>query len=772
MGSGGSKQKSKPGSNRGSDKRKQLLKTLGGHTGGINCMDISASGSYLLTGSDDRTARIWDLVTYENKVVLEGHSGYISCCKIWKDRFALTGSVDKTIRKWNVFSGNCVLKMEMHRGIVNTLLPFGIYLLSASYDRTVICWNVDTGQAARVLRGHKQSILPMLYVKTAEHNPMGAEDIDRNKDALITGSMDCTAKIWSIHSGTSLRTFRGHKGAILCLSMDRDKKYLYTGSTDFSIKKWNLASGTLLKSFKGHEGSVICLEMNQKLLYSASVDSTARCWVAEFGDTTRKYSGHEHMISDMKYHKGLLITSSGDNTVRVFDAKSGSLKRTFKGHKYAVNCIMAVDSMIFSASYDGTIRIWNIRDLIREKLSVDESCSSLASSEPSVIEGRATGSDVSIRNGRTVYNTKQTREDHDNESIPMSTFKIEKEESRHRTENGNFSRQKRKGTKTSNKIAPMGTQNNNNNNGIQCPSTDNLLDENDLVGNIMDNSAIGTANEQISRSNSTASYHDAKEVWEESVSVKSGSNRIESSNKGRLPKILSQLSRSSTKASLFSTPDNATRNSSYIKESDIQLHSASTFRTNSISISLPSSSDSSRAPTSKNAHNRESSDVSRKRVKTEESELPKNGSVNEKTPSRMSSADLALVDEEMRMIAVETDSTSTGYHSDKSSPQSPNQIDKKQQLPLTGKRSVLKSRLKSSIPSPVAERSAPKRSNAGKPSLWAPCSNSTESNNNTKSRKFPRSVGSRRSNNSIRSSKTPLTPKERERLENEILKMS
>lgn len=49
------------------------------------------------------------------QVVLEGHNGYISCCKIWGDKFALTGSVDKTIRKWNIFSGNCVLKMEQHK---------------------------------------------------------------------------------------------------------------------------------------------------------------------------------------------------------------------------------------------------------------------------------------------------------------------------------------------------------------------------------------------------------------------------------------------------------------------------------------------------------------------------------------------------------------------------------------------------------------------------------------------------------------------------------
>ena len=47
------------------------LQTLSGHTGGINCMDIL--DNQLLTGSDDRTARLWDLTTQECKV------GWVYC---------------------------------------------------------------------------------------------------------------------------------------------------------------------------------------------------------------------------------------------------------------------------------------------------------------------------------------------------------------------------------------------------------------------------------------------------------------------------------------------------------------------------------------------------------------------------------------------------------------------------------------------------------------------------------------------------------------------
>nr|XP_026691642.1 WD repeat-containing protein 86-like [Ciona intestinalis] len=324
---------------------------------------------FFLTGSDDRTARIWNINTYECTVVLEGHSGYISCCKMWENQFALTGSFDKTIRKWNPVSGNCVMKLDGHSGTVNRLLVQDENLFTTSYDSLVMCWNLRSGEVCHVFKGHSKSVLPICYV----HGSQLESGNDNSVGGIVTGSMDNTARMWDVGSGSQLRSFRGHKGAVLCLVVDAEKKLLFTGSSDNTIRKWNLSSGEILKTFKGHEGSVICLQLSNRLLYSASVDSTARCWVAEFGDTTRKYVGHEHMISDMKYQRGIVFTASGDSCVRAFDSKSGHLKRTYRGHKYLVNCLMTLEDTLLSGSYDGSIKIWNTKDLLKDHVTEDMS---------------------------------------------------------------------------------------------------------------------------------------------------------------------------------------------------------------------------------------------------------------------------------------------------------------------------------------------------------------------------------------------------------------
>lgn len=64
---------------------------------------------------------------------------------------------------------------------------YGVHLFTTSYDRTIVSWNLLSGQPTRVFRGHKQSVLPLIYYQSEDHDPRGATDIDRNKDCIISG---------------------------------------------------------------------------------------------------------------------------------------------------------------------------------------------------------------------------------------------------------------------------------------------------------------------------------------------------------------------------------------------------------------------------------------------------------------------------------------------------------------------------------------------------------------------------------------------------------
>ena len=256
-----------------------LLQTLEEHQGGINCMALSEDGSVLATGSEDCTARLWTTKTSlcECIGILKGHEDYINCCLI-EDNFVVTGSADKTIRKWEMSTCDCVHVFRGHTSLLNRIICTGDFIFSSSYDRTARCWDFDTGECIRVFSGHKRGVYPLVFIpapedartparpgsgETEEEEDNSQYDWDGNKDILITGAADFTARSWSFETGKCLRVFKEHEGGITCMTTDQEGKILFTGSTDQTIRSWDILKGTRLKLFSGHQASVICMTVSR-----------------------------------------------------------------------------------------------------------------------------------------------------------------------------------------------------------------------------------------------------------------------------------------------------------------------------------------------------------------------------------------------------------------------------------------------------------------------------------------------------------------------------
>src|SRR5207253_2409941 len=80
--------------------------------------------------------------------VLAGHTSYVISVSFGPDgRLALSGSDDKTLRLWDVSSGRCVRALEGHTDKVFSVSfsPDGRFALSGSMDRTLRLWEVATG---------------------------------------------------------------------------------------------------------------------------------------------------------------------------------------------------------------------------------------------------------------------------------------------------------------------------------------------------------------------------------------------------------------------------------------------------------------------------------------------------------------------------------------------------------------------------------------------------------------------------------------------------
>jgi WD40 repeat protein len=81
------------------------------------------------------------------------------------DRYALSGSSDKTVRLWDIESGRCIRVLEGHSDRVEGVAFSGDSgrALSGSTDKTMRLWDVESGHCLRVLEGHSDIVLSLAF---------------------------------------------------------------------------------------------------------------------------------------------------------------------------------------------------------------------------------------------------------------------------------------------------------------------------------------------------------------------------------------------------------------------------------------------------------------------------------------------------------------------------------------------------------------------------------------------------------------------------------
>eukprot|EP00449_Zooxanthella_nutricula_P006926 CAMPEP_0198501518 /NCGR_PEP_ID=MMETSP1462-20131121/8757_1 /TAXON_ID=1333877 /ORGANISM="Brandtodinium nutriculum, Strain RCC3387" /LENGTH=481 /DNA_ID=CAMNT_0044230565 /DNA_START=30 /DNA_END=1477 /DNA_ORIENTATION=- len=135
-------------------KARSPVKTLNGHTNSVGAMDRVASAPNLLaTGSRDCTVRIWDL-NADTSMVLRGHKHWIHGVRFSPlgDK-VVSGSEDKTARVWAVGTGALISTLACHTEFVFTVDFWqDTRVLTGGQDGQVVLWE-ETGEEVRKIPG-------------------------------------------------------------------------------------------------------------------------------------------------------------------------------------------------------------------------------------------------------------------------------------------------------------------------------------------------------------------------------------------------------------------------------------------------------------------------------------------------------------------------------------------------------------------------------------------------------------------------------------------
>lgn len=364
--------------------------------------------------------------------ILTGHTDSITCLQVAEDLpdptfpVLMTGSWDRSVRIWNLESGKEVGVLRGHTRGVRALQFDALKLVTGSMDSTLKIWNWRTGECLRTLRGHREGILCLTY----------------DKQLLVSGSADNTIKVWDFGTG-EVFTLLGHTewvnsvaiwdskldcGTATPASSRRDSssllddptdsptsnpeaakasskgKFLFSASDDMSIKVWDLYTRECVRTLKGHVAQVQSLRVigveedlgagigggegrteggeeevgetfrhlhaSQQQQSSSSTNNTS----TSTSDATSSLLSYRNTASlstqplpslhsnlpsldFLGSKKPCVVSASLDNTIKVWDTELGVCTKTLFGHIEGVWDVDVDKLRIVSASHDRTLKV-------------------------------------------------------------------------------------------------------------------------------------------------------------------------------------------------------------------------------------------------------------------------------------------------------------------------------------------------------------------------------------------------------------------------------
>ncbi|XP_016656518.1 uncharacterized protein LOC100569295 isoform X20 [Acyrthosiphon pisum] len=257
-----------------------------------------------------------NLVEYLDKskaFILRGHGGPIfDLAELPSAKILLSASDDKTYRAWDLRTKQCIeiYNGHEHRTWCIAASPYSLQVATGSCEGASCLWFLNYKRPLRMFIGHLDDILVLKF------HP--------NQVFLATGSSDKTVRVFELTTGDCHRVLMGHTDYITCLEFNTENfNYLASAAGNGEIIVWDVPSGEIV--WRIGVGKVLFSDLvwitKDVLLASLTTGVVLKCdTTLNYIDSSCKVNGFEtpfyrlislQMINNTVYTIGIPDKSGG-----------------------------------------------------------------------------------------------------------------------------------------------------------------------------------------------------------------------------------------------------------------------------------------------------------------------------------------------------------------------------------------------------------------------------------------------------------------------------
>lgn len=324
-------------------------------------------------------------------LAFRAHDRHVVTCLQFDSEKILTGSDDTKIHVYDTKTGALKSILEGHEGGVWALEYHENTLVSGSTDRSVRVWDIEKARCTQVFHGHTSTVRCLQILLPAEvgKNPDGSSIMMPKEPLIITGSRDSNLRVWKLPKPTDpyyldagshaedtdcpyfLRALSGHQYSVRAIAAHGDT--LVSGSYDCTVRVWKISTGDCVHRLQGHTLKVysVVLDAKRNRCISGSMDNMVKVWSLDTGALLYNLEGHTSLVGLLDLKGDRLVSGAADSTLKIWDPENGLCKNTLTAHTGAITCFQHDGEKIISGS-DRTLKMWNVqngecvKDLLRD----------------------------------------------------------------------------------------------------------------------------------------------------------------------------------------------------------------------------------------------------------------------------------------------------------------------------------------------------------------------------------------------------------------------